>query len=345
MIRFKDIEADDDPPYVIDGLLPAEGVAVVWGPPKCFKTFWLLHATFHVSLGGKYGGREVRQGPVVYIAFEGGQGLKTRVRALRMRHPDAATKDPPFHVIARRASVVLRHPQLIRDVEKQSGGEVPRVIVLDTLNASMGGLSESKDIDMGRYIDAADALRERFDCLVVISHHCGYDKSHMRGHTSLSGFVTAELMIERAGLNLTVSVKAMRDGPDGDEVEPVRAHLEKAEVVTKSGLVKETMVVVLDEDGPAPPKDKSERSLSLKQKRALDALVKLINKYGEPLPPELGEGTFQAVSVERWNEELYDLDIVDRKHSNPRTACKQLREALVDHGRIGIRKGFVWILI
>ena len=40
---------------------------------------------------------------------------------------------------------------------------------------------------------AADATREKFDCVVAIVHHCGVDGTWPRGHTALGGAVDAQL--------------------------------------------------------------------------------------------------------------------------------------------------------
>ena len=37
---------------------------------------------------------------------------------------------------------------------------------------------------MTLYVKAAEAVRKAFGCLCVIVHHCGYDDTHARGHTS-----------------------------------------------------------------------------------------------------------------------------------------------------------------
>ena len=70
--------------------------------------------------------------------------------------------------------------------------------MLDTLNKSLFG-SESKDVDMGAYVRAAEAVRDAFGCVVIIIHHCGYDDTHPRGHSSLPGAVDAQLMVVRVG--------------------------------------------------------------------------------------------------------------------------------------------------
>ena len=90
-------------------------------------------------------------------------------------------------------------------------------VVLDTLNKSLWG-SESKDEDMGNYVRAAGAIHERFGCVVIIVHHCGYDETRPRGHSSLPGAVDAQLSVVREESIVTVTVEMMRDGPEDTQV-------------------------------------------------------------------------------------------------------------------------------
>ena len=89
--------------------------------------------------------------------------------------------------------------------------------MLDTLNKSLVG-SENKDVDMGAYVRAAEAIRDRFGCVVIIVHHCGYDDTRPRGHSSLPGAVDAQLAVVRAENVITVTVEMMRDGPEDTQV-------------------------------------------------------------------------------------------------------------------------------
>ena len=85
-------------------------------------------------------------------------------------------------------------------------------VVLDTLNRSLNG-SENSDEDMGAYIKATDAIREAFDCSVLVVHHCGINDSRPRGHTSLTGAADARLAVTRdAAKNILVDVEFMKDG-------------------------------------------------------------------------------------------------------------------------------------
>jgi hypothetical protein len=221
VIDFEDMRPDSISHYLVDELLPEKGIGMVWGKPKCLKSFVVLDLCFHIARGMSYHDRAVRQGGVVYCAFEGGYGYKKRVAALRIKYkldenePNGTT---PLKIVPASApNLVKDHTQLVREVREQIGNMLPRVVVLDTLNKSMPG-SEGKDADMAAYIKAAEAIRDAFDCLVLIVHHCGWDESRPRGHSSLPGAVDVQLRVERNANAVVVEVELMRDGPEGTQV-------------------------------------------------------------------------------------------------------------------------------
>src|SRR4051794_30419725 len=86
--RFKFTSFDDLRPgkehlYLVKRLIPRVGLTLVWGPPKCGKSFLTFDLMMHVALGWEYRGRKVLQGEVVYCAFEGAEGFKLRAEAFR----------------------------------------------------------------------------------------------------------------------------------------------------------------------------------------------------------------------------------------------------------------------
>jgi AAA domain/Bifunctional DNA primase/polymerase, N-terminal len=203
LVPFGQLRPGNDPGYLVDELIPLRGIVLIWGKRKCLKSFWTYDLGFHIAHCHEYRGRGVLRGPVVYCAFEGAHGYKKRTEALRRHHKIPDSEDVPLYLVPGRANMIKEYPLLISAVREQLYGEVPRMIVLDTLNKSLVG-SESKDTDMGAYIVAAEALRDAFDCVVVIIHHCGYDETHPRGHTSLTGAVDAEFEVVRAGMLVTI---------------------------------------------------------------------------------------------------------------------------------------------
>jgi hypothetical protein len=86
LVPFKSVMLSTSAVYLVKGLIPRAGLTVVWGPPKCGKSFWAFDLAMHVVRGVAYRGRRVQQGAVVYIALEGGYGF-------RANRADAAARD------------------------------------------------------------------------------------------------------------------------------------------------------------------------------------------------------------------------------------------------------------
>ncbi len=87
LVPFYKIEVGTTGAYLVKGLIPREGLIVIWGPPKCGKSFWVFDLAMHIALGWPYRGRRIVQGPVVYVACEGAHGFRGRIEAFR---PSAA---------------------------------------------------------------------------------------------------------------------------------------------------------------------------------------------------------------------------------------------------------------
>ena len=218
LIPFGEISFDTRAEYLVKGLLPKEGLAVAWGPPKCGKSFWVFDVAMHVALGWEYRGRRVKAGPVVYIAAEGQSGFKRRVEAFRQKHLAEDHDAPPFHLLPTRLDLIHDYEDLVQSIRVQLAGTLPALVVLDTLNRTFSG-SESSDEDMGAYIKAADNIKTAFSCAVVVVHHCGVEGSRPRGHTSLTGAADAQIAIKRDHQqNIVATVEWMKDAEgEGDE--------------------------------------------------------------------------------------------------------------------------------
>jgi hypothetical protein len=274
---FDDIILGKEPRDLIKGLFPATGIAVVWGKPKCGKSFWSYDALAHAALGWVYRGRKVQQGPVVYCSFEGHAGVPRRTEAFRKKFLQDHSDPVPLYTIRATLDLARDHKELIQDIGLQLAGQKPVAIALDTLNRSMTG-SESSDEDMAAYLKAADAIKEAFDCLVIIIHHCGVSGDRPRGHTSLTGTVDAQLAVSRdAANNIVVEVEFMKDAEEGatigSRLEVVDVGLDQDGDIITSCVVVSTEVVARAA-GPI----KGRPGVALKM------LQKALDQAGEPAP-------------------------------------------------------------
>jgi AAA domain len=57
LIRFNDIKLGKERRYLVKNLLPRVGLSVVWGPPKCGKSFWTFDVVMHVAIVREYRNR------------------------------------------------------------------------------------------------------------------------------------------------------------------------------------------------------------------------------------------------------------------------------------------------
>jgi RecA-family ATPase len=227
LVAFDKITFDAAPAYHVKGLLCSTGLIVVWGPPKCGKSFFVFDLVMHVALGWPYRKRRVRQGNVVYCALEGCSAFKNRIEAFRQRHLSELAGDVPFYLMASPMSLIADQLALVASIRLALDDAIPAVVVIDTLNRSLAG-SESSDEDMSKYIQAADAIRDAFNCAVVIVHHCGHEGTRPRGHSSLMGALDVQIGVARDAVNsIVATVELMKDGQEGDQV---TSRLEAVEV-------------------------------------------------------------------------------------------------------------------
>jgi hypothetical protein len=341
LIPFDKIALGSEPSYLVKRLIPRVGLTVVWGPPKCGKSFWTFDLVMHVALGWQYRGRRVQQGGVVYVALEGGKGFEGRAEAFRQRFLPADHDPVPFYLIVDALNLVKEHLDLIGCIRVQAKGK-PAVVVIDTLNRSLAG-SESDDKDMAAYIKAADAIRNAFGCAVIIIHHCGIDATRPRGHTSLAGAVDAQLAVKRdAADNVVVTVERMKDGPEGDTLV---SRLEPLDVGLNSDGEPETSCIVLPVEGAAARASAAAttRKLSDRQRLAMEALAECADSHGKPPPNSFGlPAGVIAVDLGKWRDELYSRGVLDRDAKNPREAFRQIRTSLQSRRLIGVRDDLVW---
>jgi hypothetical protein len=199
--------------YLVKGWFPRKGLVLVWGPPKCGKSFWVFTVMVYVAIGREYRGHRVHQAEIVYLALEGQEGFSKRRDAFYKEYLQPGESVPKFKLCRATLDLVKEHRQLVDDIRQQSSS--PGCIVIDTMNRSLVG-SESKDEDMAAYLRAADVLQQAFNCLVVIIHHCGVDESRPRGHTSQTGAVDLQISVKKdAAGNVISTVELAKDMAEG----------------------------------------------------------------------------------------------------------------------------------
>ncbi|WP_176722008.1 AAA family ATPase [Bradyrhizobium sp. LMTR 3] len=294
--KFSDIVLSTTSRYLLKGILPSVGLVVVWGPPKCGKSFFVFDMVAHIAAGWRYRDRRVKQCPVVYFALEGQLGFEARVEAFRKAH---SISDIPFYLSTDR--IVLPHDgeAVVASIKRQFPTLHPGIIVLDTLNRSMAG-SENDPSDMAAYIRAADLIRETFNCLVIVIHHCGVEKGRPRGHTSLTGAADGQIAVSRDAFgNVVALVEYMKDGPQGDQI---ASALEQVTVGTDEDGDPVISCVIRSSEMAASSRAKVSGQAALALRVLQDTIA---DNYEEPPPAVSALAKTRTCREELWRANFY----------------------------------------
>jgi archaellum biogenesis ATPase FlaH len=188
-------EIDMHARYVAPGF-PAGEVGLLLGARGIGKTHFLLDLSLRVCTDEEAGR------PVLYIATEGMRGIFARVAGWCAHHgviEPAMTREGlhctlrgDFHLAAR--PLRLNHPQLgeiLRDTIRSMDAAL---VVIDTVNKSLGGeLSENSNDDVGSIMSTLEQVGADTDACILLAHHFGHgDKSRARGASAWedgAGFV------------------------------------------------------------------------------------------------------------------------------------------------------------
>ncbi len=214
------IKADYANQWLVKGVLPKTGLAVVYGSPGSGKSFAVLSMALHVASGQAFAGCKIKRGGVVYISAEAGEGFKRRVIAAR----DALQlpHETPFALVTVAPDLGKADGDaaaLISAIYDQSdkAGWRADLIVIDTAARVIPGLDENSSKDMGALIQNCDKIAKELGALVALVHHSGkVAESGMRGSSALLGAADAVIGIssDETGLR-TARIEKQKDGEDG----------------------------------------------------------------------------------------------------------------------------------
>jgi putative DNA primase/helicase len=214
--RYKLLGADDLrnlPPFKwrVCSVLPAAGLAGLYGPSASGKSFLALHMAAAIAEGSRWFDCRVEAAPVVYAALEGEAGFKLRVAAWEA-HQGRPLPAGLYMVLQ---PFNLTEPQDVADL----AAVIPAgaVLFIDTLNRAAPTADENSSKDMGEILSAAKQLQNMVGGLVVMVHHTGKDTTKgLRGHSSLLAALDAAVEVARDGDRRDWKVAKSKDGQDGN---------------------------------------------------------------------------------------------------------------------------------
>lgn len=346
LVGFDDMRPRLADGYLIKGLLPAGGMAVVYGDSGTGKTFLTLHLALCIAAGAECFGHRVRRAGVVYVAAEAGRSIQNRVAAAK--HEIEFPETMPFAAVMAPldlCSGLDDAGRLVAAIRETDLGSPIELVIIDTLSRTMGAGNENAPEDMGAFVRSVDELRTQLGAAVMIVHHSGKDASRgARGHSLLRAATDTEIEVSRdpGGSRIAVArVTKQRDGIGDGELQFT---LRVIELGTDSDGELVTSCVV--EEVAEPHRSPRPARLSPQQQTALDLLKRAIEECGEPPPASshIPENRV-AVTEETWRRYCYAGAISpDGEQPAKQKAFRRSAEALLAAGRIGKWNEWLWLV-
>lgn len=324
--------------YLVKGWLGRGASSVIYGESNVGKTFLALDLGLHVAAGTAWHGHRVKQGHVIYIAGEGGGGIRNRLAAARQAMPElAACADGWFTLLPTRLDLHGEGDAAALISAIGAITQSPALVVVDTLARAMGAGDENTAQDMGQFVQSVDAIRSATGAHVAIIHHSGKDAAKgARGSGSLRAAVDTEIELARNGETIVATAKKQRDMLCGAEF---AYQLVSVDLGLDGDGDAVTSAIVQEADIPARRPAKLSGQALIAMQAFGDALAAHGEiKHGGDFPQNR-----QCVSLAHWREACDRHSLTDgQDESALRQAFGRAWKGLQEKGVIRVLDGFAW---
>ena len=217
-LSLQDLENLPEPEWIVNGILPADAMVTIFGAPGSTKSFWALALACCIASGTPFDGEIVKKGAVIYAVGEGLRGIKWRVEAWKLAHPDADMEALNKNLIILPRSVMLLdkvEAGMLLNTAEMVNEETPlRAFIIDTWARALTGGEENSAKDTGIAISVCETVRAKTGASPIIVHHTGTEGTRERGSTALRGATDTSILMSQDEVTSTVTVmcKKMKDG-------------------------------------------------------------------------------------------------------------------------------------
>jgi AAA domain len=213
---------------LIPNRVPSQGTTLLYGPPKCGKSFLALDWSCRVVTGTPYRGLAVRQGPVVYLAQEGQGGFWQRKEAWFRFHGRSPLEDQlNFIMIPVKFLQRAKQPVEVELVKAIRFFNVePALIVVDTVAKTMDG-NENDTEHASFFMKAVEYVGNYFKAPTILVHHQTKSGDDPRGSVVFAANADAQIKVgkrTKPGI-VKYRVDYMKDGPGEDDWNVSNMHI------------------------------------------------------------------------------------------------------------------------
>jgi hypothetical protein len=209
--RLGDLPAAKEVRHLVKGLLTMGQPAVLFGRSLTAKSFVAADLARCVTTGAEWFGRKVLAGCALYVPYEGAATFPGRMHAIAGQLDDGDRE-----LFAARFSMLPEPLPLTHQTASQAGAEiianaealaddtgVPcHLIVLDTMFASMPGMSLNEDATATHVVEIAKKVSDATGAVTLFVHHPGHsNQQRMFGSSASIGGFNSIIRIDAPGAN------------------------------------------------------------------------------------------------------------------------------------------------
>lgn len=183
LLSVTDIQKLPKIDWLVKDVLPAQGLACIYGPSGSSKSFLALDLSLSIACKTDWFGLKIKCVPVLYIVLEGLQGFIKRVDAWILQNKIRPKK---FFLI--RDDINLFNFSDVSDLvaSLQEANFVNGLIVIDTLNQASPGVDENSVKEISQVLNHLKFIQRETNSLTLIVHHSGKDLNRgLRGSSSI----------------------------------------------------------------------------------------------------------------------------------------------------------------
>lgn len=199
-LSVNDFQINPNRPYIVKGLLLSGQVGMFAGPSNMGKSSISACLAAHVAMGRDVGNIRVKRSAVIYVAAEDAEGIMERAYPFMQAAPGGTA---PFEVFdmalnLRDDAEIQEFGEYAVSFRDHSGCE-SLLIIIDTLNLSIGEGDENSARDMSQVFRNAQSLAKSTGAHVLFIHHVGTnDVGRPRGSSAMTANIDTLITLHPA---------------------------------------------------------------------------------------------------------------------------------------------------
>lgn len=174
------------PPELIDGLLPAQGVAVLAGAPGTGKSFTALSWAAAVAEGKDWFGRKTNQTAVAYVLGEGFSSFGSRVEAWEKAN-GRPMSEAVYFMHGLNSGVDLKDSDSVEQLIQQLMYVWPGLIIFDTFSVLARINNENDNAEIAVVMANIHKIVEATGATALLIHHVTKSTGSVRGAGAFVG--------------------------------------------------------------------------------------------------------------------------------------------------------------